>query len=255
MLELRFGLSFEDLHHREGLERLDAAFLDFAAETHPELRDALLAGRANPASLSQHAEAELLIALAPQLEEFLARLFAIEAESRALSARHHELAPLYAVKRAFVQRIAIGKVKAAGEGVLAIPKRAKMAAGAVGKLTVKAPSIALKATTHLKNELKAATDDMKVQLQANLEMVPKLTADVKGMVPDAVGKIKAIPTESAGVITELKAAFAGNGSFPKIAGGASASAGGEAGGEAVAGAEGEGEGAAGGEGDAAEPAA
>ncbi len=112
MLELRFGLSFEDLHHREGLERLDAAFLDFAAETHPELRDALLAGRANPASLSQHAEAELLIALAPQLEEFLARLFAIEAESRALSARHHELAPLYAVKRAFVQRIAIGKVKA-----------------------------------------------------------------------------------------------------------------------------------------------
>ncbi|MBK7730784.1 MAG: FAD-dependent oxidoreductase [Gammaproteobacteria bacterium] len=112
MPELRFGLSFEDLYHREGLERLDAAFLDFSAEAHPELRDALLAGRSDPTALSPKDEAELLIALAPQLEEFLARLFGIEAESRALSARHHELAPLYTVKRAFVHRIAISKVTA-----------------------------------------------------------------------------------------------------------------------------------------------
>jgi hypothetical protein len=128
----------------------------------------------------------------------------------------------------------LGKVKAAGEGVLAIPKRASAAASSVGKLTLKVPGIAIKATGHLKNELKAAADDAKAEIQGKIEMVPKLTADVKAMLPDAVGKIKAIPGESAGVITELKAAFAGEGSFPKISGGASASAGGEAGGEASA---------------------
>jgi hypothetical protein len=135
----------------------------------------------------------------------------------------------------------LGKVKAAGEGVIGIAGRAKTAAGAVSKMALKAPGVALKATGHLKNELKVATDDAKAQIQANIELVPKLTADVKAMVPDAVGKIKAIPGESTGVITELKAAFAGEGSFPKIAGGASASAGGEVGGEAAAGGEAEGE--------------
>ena len=47
---------------------------------------------------------ELLIALAPHLEDFVAGLFQIRAEVRALAARHHELAPLYACKRLFVQR-------------------------------------------------------------------------------------------------------------------------------------------------------
>jgi hypothetical protein len=128
----------------------------------------------------------------------------------------------------------LGKVKAAGEGVLSIPKRVSTAAGAIGKMTLKIPGVAMKATTHLKGELKAATDDAKVQIQANLEMIPKLTGEFKAMIPDAMGKVKAIPGEAAGTITELKAAFAGEGSFPKIAGGASASAGGEAGGEASA---------------------
>ncbi|MEX2151643.1 MAG: hypothetical protein WD793_15665, partial [Steroidobacteraceae bacterium] len=56
-------------------------------------------------------ESELLIALAPHVEDFLARLFGIEAELHALAARHHELAPLYSVKRLFVQRRALHKVK------------------------------------------------------------------------------------------------------------------------------------------------
>ena len=46
-----------------------------------------------------------------QLEDFLARLFGIESEAQALAARHNELAPLYSVKRLFVQRRAVHKVK------------------------------------------------------------------------------------------------------------------------------------------------
>src|SRR5439155_5037642 len=64
--------------------------------------------RANP--LSGLAESQILIALAPNVEDFIARLFGIEREARALAERHNELAPLYSVKRQFVQRRALHKV-------------------------------------------------------------------------------------------------------------------------------------------------
>ncbi|HEU4647298.1 MAG TPA: FAD-dependent oxidoreductase, partial [Burkholderiales bacterium] len=108
-LRLHFGISFEDLYARDGLVRLDAAFLQFVAQADAGLRARLEAARAAP--LTGKDESELLIALAPHLEDFLARLFGIEAEAQALAARHHELAPLYSVKRLFVQRRALHKVK------------------------------------------------------------------------------------------------------------------------------------------------
>jgi NADPH-dependent glutamate synthase beta subunit-like oxidoreductase/NAD(P)H-flavin reductase len=109
MLRLRFNLSFEDLYSRDGLVRVDAAFLKFLGEADAGLGDRLLAARASPPAAKE--ESELLIALAPHLEDFLARLFGIEAEAQALAAKHHELAPLYSVKRLFVQRRALHKVK------------------------------------------------------------------------------------------------------------------------------------------------
>jgi NADPH-dependent glutamate synthase beta subunit-like oxidoreductase/NAD(P)H-flavin reductase len=109
MLRLRFDLSFEDLYTRDGLLRLDAAFLQFLAEADAALRARLVAARGAPPAAKE--ESELLIALAPHLEDFIARLFGIEAEARALAAQHHELAPLYSVKRLFVQRRALHKVK------------------------------------------------------------------------------------------------------------------------------------------------
>ena len=109
MLRLRFALSFEDLYCREGLVRLDAAFLKFLAQADAALRERLVAARARP--LAGKEESELLIALAAHVEDFIARLFGIEAEALALAAQHHELAPLYSVKRLFVQRRALHKVK------------------------------------------------------------------------------------------------------------------------------------------------
>ncbi len=85
---------------------MDAAFLSFLE---PALQKRLLEARSNP--LEGKAESELLIALAPHLEDFIAKLFGIEAEAQALAARHNELAPLYSVKRLFVQRRALHKVK------------------------------------------------------------------------------------------------------------------------------------------------
>ncbi len=104
-MTLGFGLHFEDLYSRAGLIRVDQAFLDFLE---PAVKDLLSKARQDPPS--GKTESELLVLLAPHVEDFVARLFGIEAEAHALAARHHELAPLWAVKRSFVQRRALHKV-------------------------------------------------------------------------------------------------------------------------------------------------
>ncbi|WP_431854670.1 FAD-dependent oxidoreductase [Azospirillum sp.] len=103
-LTLGYGLQFADLYEREGLLRIDRAFLDHLAGADADLATRLEAGRTAPDALERKAESELLIAVAPHLEDFLGRLFGIRAELDELRARHHELAPLYAAKRLFVQR-------------------------------------------------------------------------------------------------------------------------------------------------------
>jgi NADPH-dependent glutamate synthase beta subunit-like oxidoreductase/NAD(P)H-flavin reductase len=110
-LSLGYGFSFSDLYDRDGLVRLDVAFLDFLGEGDAGLRSQLEAARQSPDDIPGKAQSELLIALAPHLEDFLARLFGIESQVRALAERHHELAPLYSCKRLFVQRRAMTKVK------------------------------------------------------------------------------------------------------------------------------------------------
>ena len=106
-----YGLTFDDLYRREGLARLDERFLARLAQCDAALRERLVRARAEPQQLAPKEESELLLALAPQLDDFVARLFGIEAEVATLTARHHELAPLYSVKRLFVQRKAMHKYK------------------------------------------------------------------------------------------------------------------------------------------------
>jgi NADPH-dependent glutamate synthase beta subunit-like oxidoreductase/NAD(P)H-flavin reductase len=108
-MQLGFGIRFSDLYERAGLLRVDAAFADFLQEVDGALHGRLLAARSSPPS--GKAESDLLVALAPHVEDFVAKLFGIEAEARALAERHNELAPLYSVKRLFVQRRALHKVK------------------------------------------------------------------------------------------------------------------------------------------------
>src|SRR5512138_956605 len=102
LMQLGFGVSFPDLYEREGLIRLDRAFLAFLGEADRALADKLSAAREN--APSGNAESELLIALAPHVEDFVAQLFHIEREAMTLAQRHNELAPLWSVKRQFVQR-------------------------------------------------------------------------------------------------------------------------------------------------------
>ena len=106
------GLTFPDLYSAEGAARVDGQFVVHLREVDANLAVRIAAARENPDALSRKDEADLLIALGPHVEDFLARMFGVEPEVRALEEMHHELAPLYVVKRLFVQRKAMNTHKA-----------------------------------------------------------------------------------------------------------------------------------------------
>ena len=112
-LSLSFGLQFDDLYTSEGLAKVDAAFQRFLESGDAALLPQLQAARIDPKALARKAESELILAIAPHLEDFLGDLFQIQKEIRELQHKHEELAPLYTVKRNFVQRKALTAIKEA----------------------------------------------------------------------------------------------------------------------------------------------
>ena len=109
---LKSGLSMEDLYTREGLVRLDALFLQYLEGASTELHHRLTMARRDPQALADKPRSELMIELAPHLEDFLGTEFSIARELAELQACHNQAAPLYAVKRKFVQRRAISGISA-----------------------------------------------------------------------------------------------------------------------------------------------
>ncbi len=103
------GFSFDDLASRTGLIRLDRAFLDRLSADDAALYARLLTARATPDDLARKDESDLIVALGPHLDRFVAALFGIEAETDALLARTAGLDPIHACKRLFVQRQAVRK--------------------------------------------------------------------------------------------------------------------------------------------------
>ena len=93
-LSLSFGFGFEDLYQRAGLKRLDEVFCRHLAEAAPELAERLTAARQDPRALAVKQESELMLEVAPHLEDFIGELFGIGAELRAL----HKT-PLHRIQR------------------------------------------------------------------------------------------------------------------------------------------------------------
>jgi NADPH-dependent glutamate synthase beta subunit-like oxidoreductase/NAD(P)H-flavin reductase len=111
-LVLKHGLVFDDLYRHDGLSRLDGAFIAYLAAADVALHNRLVTARRDPEGLPRDAESDLLVDLAPHVEDFVGELFGVVDAVRALQARQHELAPLYTVKRLFVQRRAVKGVTA-----------------------------------------------------------------------------------------------------------------------------------------------
>src|SRR5476649_156764 len=101
-LNLPFGLTFADLYHREGLIKIDHAFLDFLTAQKSDLVDQCILARQGEIC----DESALLISLAPLVDQFIGALFDEEAANR-LRQEHKTFGPILEVNRQFVQRIAI----------------------------------------------------------------------------------------------------------------------------------------------------
>src|ERR1700722_10833554 len=107
-LSLKWDFAFEDLYRREGLERLDAIFSEHLQSTDAALHARWIEGREH--SLERKQNADLIVDLAPHVEDFVIELFGIEAEARELQSRHAAFEPMLALKRKFVQKKAISGV-------------------------------------------------------------------------------------------------------------------------------------------------
>lgn len=99
-----YGIKFEELYQRDGLVKIDNIFVEQLKNTDVNLFNRLMAGRADKSALSDKDHSQLLIDLAPHLEDFIGELFGVKKEISELAEAHHALAPLYSCKRLFVQR-------------------------------------------------------------------------------------------------------------------------------------------------------
>ena len=79
---LGFEIAFADLYHRDGLDRVDAAFV---ATLPPDLADRLAAARAAAGGADESA---LLVEMAPALDDFIGALFGVRAPLAELRGRH-----------------------------------------------------------------------------------------------------------------------------------------------------------------------
>src|SRR3546814_17793743 len=104
-------LCFQDRCERAGLARLVGLFADHLKGADTELFNRLMAARAMPETVAAKDESDLIIAVAPHLEDFLGALFGVTGDLKALAAAHDRLAPLYSCKRLFVQRRAVKRFK------------------------------------------------------------------------------------------------------------------------------------------------
>ena len=97
-------IKFPDLYKREGLLLIDEDFQKFLEDVDVVLAKEFSLLKENAKQFNQKEEANILIAVAKVLEQFLANLFGILEENQDLKEFHESLALIYKVKKDFIQR-------------------------------------------------------------------------------------------------------------------------------------------------------
>lgn len=97
------GFTFSELFTPEGLDRLDHAFLRLLAELSPDIHQQLMAYRHGKVS-DPGAISALIIDCAPYVQDFLAKLYAIEQEVADLQRRATQHDPIYQFKSHYIQK-------------------------------------------------------------------------------------------------------------------------------------------------------
>lgn len=108
-MQLGFGFSYERLNNQKGLAALDATFVKFVFEYDLDLYTALIQYRASPKEVTNVQYSNLLIAIAPLVDDFFSQLFNIEQQVEKIRKTAKNFDPIYECKRKFVQRLAVKK--------------------------------------------------------------------------------------------------------------------------------------------------
>ena len=81
---LSYGLAFEDLYRQAGTKKIDGEFLAHLNASAPELAQRLGDARRDASALTAKQSAELIVELAPHVEDFIGELFHIGSGAAAL---------------------------------------------------------------------------------------------------------------------------------------------------------------------------
>lgn len=112
MLTPLFGIRFEDFFSLSGLIKLDQNFLSYLSQQDFKLYAKYVHYRSEALESDTLVTSELLIEVAKYLDDFLAEVFCIEAENRALKKQHLKFNAIYECRRKFIQRYALVKYPA-----------------------------------------------------------------------------------------------------------------------------------------------
>jgi len=104
-ITLSFGIEFGDMYSHEGLKKIDHAYNNFLFSKNPNLYSQIKQAREQ--GLPKKEYSNLIVDLAPYLEEFLSKMFCIQLELDALKDQQNKLENIYKCKRLFVQRQAL----------------------------------------------------------------------------------------------------------------------------------------------------
>jgi NADPH-dependent glutamate synthase beta subunit-like oxidoreductase/NAD(P)H-flavin reductase len=106
------GFTFADLHQPSRLQALYELFCDEVRRSDPQLWGQWDAYRQQPAALGPVVKSNLLVAMAPYVSRFLARLFSVGPEADAMVAQTQVYDALFRFKIDFVRRRALPLLKA-----------------------------------------------------------------------------------------------------------------------------------------------
>jgi hypothetical protein len=100
-LNLSHNLTFDDLQTRKGLMKIDALFLDALQSENKSLYEQVTQGRAGAL---ENFSSDLLLELAPYVQDFIGHLFSVEESLCALKIRCKSFCPIEEAKRVFIRR-------------------------------------------------------------------------------------------------------------------------------------------------------
>jgi NADPH-dependent glutamate synthase beta subunit-like oxidoreductase/NAD(P)H-flavin reductase len=196
------GFTSADLHDPARLQALLSHFDSELAQADPALAERMMARRINPALLGPLEESRFIVALAPHVSDFLARLFHIEAQRTGQMARAGAEAAIFAVRKDWVWKTAKSaaeKTRAAGADFPALHAGLRLSAALCPKAAaIPAEDEELRLALYL-NQLLVLQSELEIGKRKKLE----------GFTPAAVEAVCALPGEHLqGGPTEVAATLA-----------------------------------------------